>query len=112
MAQNLRKTLHLKKRACRTAEKKSLGLIGGGSLDPHKKALFVKGARQIGKTTLVREFACGNHACFAELNFLGDEAARTVFAGPNSADALIENMIAHLRQPPEPGNMLILLGEA
>lgn len=77
----------------------------------HKKALLIKGARQIGKTTLVREFARENYACFAEFNFLEDEAARSVFSGPKSADALIENMTAYLRQPLEPGNTLILLDE-
>lgn len=80
-------------------------------LEPNKKALLIKGARQIGKTTLVREFARENYACFAEFNFLEDATARSVFAGPKSADALIENMTAYLRQPLEPGNTLILLDE-
>lgn len=79
--------------------------------DPHHKALLVKGARQIGKTTLVREFARRNYAHLAEFNFLEDRAARTVFSGAKDADTLVRNMTAYLRQPLEPGNTLVLLDE-
>ena len=79
--------------------------------DSHRKALLIKGARQVGKTTLVREFARQNYACFAELNFLEDEAARGLFEGARDADTLVENLTAYLRQPLEPSKTLVLLDE-
>ena len=33
------------------------------------KALLIKGARQVGKTTVVRQFAKANYKNFAEVNF-------------------------------------------
>lgn len=76
-----------------------------------RKALMLTGARQIGKTTLVREFAKTAYSHFAELNFLLDEKARTIFDGPLDADTIIANLTAYLRMPLEPGNTLILLDE-
>lgn len=79
----------------------------GGAL----RALLIKGARQIGKTTLVREFARHNYECFAEVNFLEDERARDIFAGSLSPDEVIAGLTAHLRKPLVPGSTLVLLDE-
>ncbi|KFI53786.1 ATP-binding protein [Bifidobacterium biavatii] len=75
------------------------------------KALMLTGARQIGKTTLVREFAKQHYARFAELNFLTDEHAADIFSGPLNAATIITNLTAYLRTPLEPGSTLILLDE-
>ena len=40
-----------------------------------KKALCIFGARQIGKTTVIREFAKKNYKHFVELNFILDAGA-------------------------------------
>ena len=37
---------------------------------PAKKALCIVGARQIGKTTLIREFGKREYAHFVEINFV------------------------------------------
>lgn len=78
---------------------------------PTKKALMVTGARQIGKTTLVRHFGNTQYGCFAELNFLEDEQAKLIFEGPLDADRLISSLTAYLRKPLVPGDTLILLDE-
>lgn len=36
----------------------------------NKKALFVQGARQVGKTTTIREFCRSHYENFIELNFM------------------------------------------
>ena len=36
--------------------------------DKNKKALYINGARQIGKTTLIREFGKKNYKKFLEIN--------------------------------------------
>ena len=46
-----------------------------------KKALLVDGARQVGKTYIVRQFAKQYYKNFIELNFIKNPAARTLFEG-------------------------------
>lgn len=78
---------------------------------PGKKALCIQGARQIGKTTVVREFGRAEYDCFVEFNFILDANARAAFDGKLDADTLIENLSALARQPMQPGRTLILLDE-
>ena len=79
--------------------------------DPQKKALCVTGARQVGKTTLIRHFAREAYAHFAELNFLTDPPAKAIFAGSLQPDVVIANLTAYLRQELPPGQTLVLLDE-
>ena len=75
------------------------------------KALLVTGARQIGKTTLIREFGKNEYEYFAELNFVTDERAADIFNGKLTAEAVITNLTAYLQTPLEPGKTLILFDE-
>ena len=76
-----------------------------------KKALCVIGARQIGKTTLIRAFGRENYENFAEINFVTDEGAAGIFAGSLDAGAIITNLTAYVRRPLEPGKTLVLFDE-
>lgn len=76
-----------------------------------RKALMLTGARQIGKTTLVREFAKQNYECFAEINFLAQPDANAIFSGSLDANTIVENMTAYFRKPLLPGKTLVLLDE-
>lgn len=76
-----------------------------------KKALCIIGARQIGKTTIVREFAKNNYKKFIELNFLSDESLSEIFSNDLNADSIITKITAYTRMALEPGNTLILLDE-
>lgn len=78
---------------------------------PEKTALCVLGARQIGKTTLIRAFGKNNYAHFIELNFVTDPGAARIFDGSLDADTLITNLSAYTRKPMEPGETLILFDE-
>ena len=75
------------------------------------KALCIIGARQIGKTTLIREFGKNEYEYFAELNFVTDERAADIFNGKLTAEAVITNLTAYLQTPLEPGKTLILFDE-
>ena len=44
-----------------------------------KKALCIIGARQIGKTTIIREFAKEQYEHFVEINFILDKGAEKIF---------------------------------
>lgn len=76
-----------------------------------RKALCIIGARQIGKTTIVRNFAKEQYENFVEINFLIDENAKTIFSDSLDADTIITNLTAYVRTPMEPGKTLILLDE-
>ena len=76
-----------------------------------KKALCVIGARQIGKTTIIREFARKEYEYFVEVNFILDKGAEPIFDGTLDADTIIENLTAFKMQKLEPGKTLIFLDE-
>ncbi len=76
-----------------------------------KKALCIIGARQIGKTTLVRQFGRESYECFAEINFIADKKASEIFSGELSAESIITNLTAYLQRPLKKGKTLILLDE-
>lgn len=77
----------------------------------NKKALCITGARQIGKTTLIRAFGKENYEHFVELNFITDEKAQLIFEGSLDANSIITNLTAYIRQPLTPGKTLILFDE-
>lgn len=77
----------------------------------NNKALCIVGARQIGKTTLIREFGKAEYEHFAEINFVTDEKAGHIFDGKLTAEELITNMTAYIQKPLEPGKTLILFDE-
>ena len=77
----------------------------------NKKALCIQGARQIGKTTIIREFAKNEYECFVELNFILDKKAKTIFDGNLDANTIIEGITALTRKELIPGKTLILFDE-
>ena len=60
----------------RTTAKKIQTFLEGEA----RKALLVTGARQVGKTTLIRQLGQEAFPNFVELNFLENTAARQLFA--------------------------------
>lgn len=75
------------------------------------KALCIIGARQIGKTTLIREFGKREYKYFAEINFVTDPRAADIFHGKLTAEEIITNLTAYLQVPLEEGETLILFDE-
>ena len=75
------------------------------------KALLITGARQVGKTYIIREIGKADFESFIEFNFLENEAAQTLIANAkNSADILLR-ISALTNQPLIPGKTLILFDE-
>ncbi|HJJ47173.1 MAG TPA: AAA family ATPase [Methanocorpusculum sp.] len=77
----------------------------------NKQALLVDGARQIGKTTLIRDFAQKHYEHFAEINFITSPSAQTIFEGDLDAETLISKLTAYLRKPLPPHKTLIFFDE-
>ncbi|WP_449314672.1 ATP-binding protein [Rubneribacter sp.] len=78
---------------------------------PRRKALLVTGARQVGKTYLVREFARRNYQVFLEINFVETPSAKAIFEGDLNAETLIANLTAFSGMALEPGSTLIFFDE-
>lgn len=76
-----------------------------------KKAFCITGARQIGKTTVVREFAKTHYSQFIEINFLEDAMASTVFQGHGHPQDLLMALTAYTGKQIIPGETLVLLDE-
>ena len=77
-----------------------------------RTALCVTGARQVGKTTLIRHFAQENYENFLEINFLTEPQAKQIFAGSLNAENVLTYLTAYA--PGKnliPGKTLVFLDE-
>lgn len=78
---------------------------------PSKKTVLVTGARQIGKTYLVRAFAKENYEHLAEVNFALDSAAKEIFTVPQTAREIMLRLSLVVDVPLKSGKTLIFLDE-
>ena len=67
-------------------KRKAYGKLKEWKAQENKKALCIIGARQIGKTTLIRQFGLDNYENFVEVNFVTDPDAAKIFDGALDAD--------------------------
>jgi len=78
-----------------------------------KEALLIKGARQVGKTFLVREFGKNEYESFIEINFLKNGLYKSIFLNENlSADEIYKRISAYIPNVNFiSGNTLLFLDE-
>ena len=77
-----------------------------------KKTLMIKGARQVGKTYLVREFGKREYDSFIEINFINQKNLKSIFEGDLGADSIYKRMSATIPNIRfVPGKTLIFLDE-
>lgn len=79
--------------------------------DPNHRALLIDGARQVGKTYTVRQFARSHYEASLEINFIETPSALAIFEGDLDADALITNLTAFSHTPLVPGKSLVFFDE-
>ena len=79
--------------------------------EPRRKALMVTGARQVGKTYSVREFAAAHYRVLLEINFAETPSAKAIFDGDLDAETVIANLTAFSHTPLSPGETLVFLDE-
>lgn len=60
--------------------------------NPNRLPLIVKGARQIGKTASIRNFAAKNYKNIIEINFVIEKQYKDIFDDGFSADTIIRNI--------------------
>ncbi len=75
-----------------------------------RTALALIGARQVGKSTIAREFGKANYRQVIEINFINEPAAAQIFEERNAKDILIA-LSAFTQQEIIKGDTLILLDE-
>ncbi len=56
--------------------------------------LMIKGARQVGKTYIVREFGNNEYKSFIEINFIKNKELKQIFAGTLDAESIYKRMTA------------------
>lgn len=76
-----------------------------------KKALLVKGARQVGKTHSIRRVLTAEHADFFEINLIETPAAVDVLAAAKTVDDLVLGFSALSTQKLEKGKTIIFIDE-
>lgn len=77
-----------------------------------KKCLMIKGARQVGKTYLVREFGKNEYDSFIEINFIKNAKLKTIFDDSLDVESIYKRMTAEMRGVKLlPGRTLIFLDE-
>ncbi len=76
-----------------------------------KNALCILGARQIGKTTLIREFGKKNYENFVEINFIAEKNANKIFEESFDANTIIRNLTTYIRKPMPAKKTLVLFDE-
>lgn len=78
---------------------------------PDHKALLIDGARQVGKTFAVRQFAAENYEVFLEVNFVKTPGAKAIFEGDLDAATVIMGLTAYSGTALLPGKTLIFFDE-
>ena len=76
-----------------------------------KQALLVKGARQVGKTRLIREVLQSEGADYFEVNLIETPAAVQVLAQANSVDELVIGLSTIKEQKLQKGKTIIFIDE-
>lgn len=77
----------------------------------NRAALLLTGARQTGKTFALRKYAARHGKNLIEINFLEDEAARSIFTGASNAKELLLRISAYTRKRTSLPETLIFFDE-
>ena len=76
-----------------------------------KQALMVMGARQVGKTTIIRDFAAREYSTVAEINFYGNTRAIETLAAATDVDDLLLRISVLTGKAIVPNQTLLFLDE-
>lgn len=77
-----------------------------------KECLLLKGARQVGKTYLVRKFGANEYESFIEINFHEQKSLKAIFDGDKTAEEIYKRLTINIPGVKLiPGKTLIFLDE-
>lgn len=93
-------------------KRKAMGLLEDWlRLKTSKQALLVTGARQVGKTYLIREFAKRHYENLAEVNLFENEEAKVALGSATSSRELFLRLSAYVEGELRPGSTLVFIDE-
>ena len=75
------------------------------------KAMLVTGARQIGKSYAIREFARREYRSHVEINLYDDKAAAKALLSAANVDEFLSRLSLFAQKPLVPGNALVFIDE-
>jgi len=76
-----------------------------------RKALLITGARQVGKTYIIRNFGNAHYENMIEINFLENKQARSLFENATGSKDILLRLSAIADKPMIPGKTLIFFDE-
>lgn len=76
-----------------------------------RKPLIIRGARQVGKTWLMREFGASEYASAVYINFDNNERMKTLFEGSLEVERLITGLELYAGHKIDPDNTLLIFDE-
>ena len=76
-----------------------------------REALLIDGARQVGKTFIVEEFARRHYEVFVEINFVRDPDAKKIFEDVADEHDILVRLSAFAKTPLKKGGTLVFLDE-
>jgi len=79
-------------------------------IDPQRKVLLVRGARQVGKTYSIRELG-KKFDYYLEVNFESDKSVHQFFKSDLNPDEICKNLMAYYNVPIENGKTMLFLDE-
>ena len=78
---------------------------------PARKPLILEGARQVGKTWLMKEFGKNKYENMVYVNCADEDFAKSLFLRDLKPDRILRDIVANTRQRIEPGNTLLIFDE-
>jgi len=92
-------------------ERKALANLLAWQRDPRRKPLILNGARQVGKTWLLKEFGKKTYQNVAYINFESNERMATLFSANVDPGRLLMGLRVETGVPIEPEKTLIIFDE-
>ena len=77
----------------------------------HRKPLIIRGARQVGKTWLMKEFGAAEYESVVYINFDNNERMKNLFEGSLETDRLVTGMELYIGKKIDPGKTLLIFDE-
>lgn len=76
-----------------------------------RKPLIIRGARQVGKTWLMKEFGATTYANTVYINFDNNERMRTLFTGSFSVERIVTGLELYAGEKIDPDSTLLIFDE-
>lgn len=76
-----------------------------------RKPLVIRGARQVGKTWLMKEFGANEYASVVYINFDNNERMKTLFEGGLEVERLVTGLELYAGHKIDPDNTLLIFDE-